>query len=359
MHLTESPLENGRKKYEMLTDEGLHASQVYLSVFPSRFARGYVDCACICGVGTKPEYRRGGLVRTALDAFFRDAGEHPEWAVSFLHPFSFPFYRQMGYEKISYHEAIEMPIGALDMFARFPDFAPFAPEMEKPLLECYRRFAAGRNMMFDRNDLSRFPLRDKNQLYVLLEGGEIHAYIVWRVEDRMVVNRMIGDRLVVDEYGFDSPDALKKLLGFIRMFDGQVLNVRFTDVYMTPEIDVTLRHYHSVEYKLYPDISAKILNLKTMLEMNEYPRAGGGFTIAEAGGESWRVDYEGGQAQVKPAKCGADITCDSPALARLLYGAEPMTAERLRYMPGVEIGGDTEDFLRAFPVRAGGVFEHF
>ena len=359
MRLVETPFENGRKLYEVVTDEGVHASQTGLSVFDSRFGRGYVECACICGVGTEPQFRRSGCVRTAFEAFFRDAREHPEWAVSFLHPFSFPYYRRMGYEKISYHKSMEMPIDKLDMFPRFSGFEPFAPEMEGELLSCYRRFAMGRSMMFDRKDMAMFPLRGKNKLYVLKENGQIHAYIVWRVEDRMVVNRMIGDRLVVDEYGFDSPEALYKLFGFIRMFDGQVLNVFFTDTAMAPEIDMNLRHYHSVEYRLYPDISAKILNLKTMLEMNEYPRSGGSFTLAEAGGTAWRVEYEDGCVRVKEAHGGADVTCDSPSLSRIIYGAEPMTSERLKYMPGVRIDGDPEDLLRAFPVRAGGVFEHF
>jgi len=357
--MTSAPWADLGVLYTTKSEEGEQASQVGLIMEQSRFGREYVGCVGVGAVSTKPQFRREGLVRKSLETFFEEAKEHPEWAVSLLHPFSFPYYRKFGYEKVSYHQTMEMPIQALDMFPRFANFVPVTPELEPALLALYDRFAQGRNMPFKRTNMKWFPKNPQNQLYVRMKDGVATAYISFRVEDHLLVNRMVGDRLVIDEYGFDSPEALQEILGFIRMFDGQMLRVKFTDTFLCPEVDMMLRHYHSIEYVRYPDISAKILNLKAMLEANDYPQKGGRFVLGTAAGEKWLVEYEAGQACVKPACCEADLVCDEPALARVLYGLDPLTAGNIRYMPGVDVRGNVEDLLRAFPTRICGMFEHF
>ena len=52
----------------------------------------------IGGVGTDPEYRRAGLVHTIFTEVEKASIEHG-CPLSFLHPFSFSFYRKKGYER--------------------------------------------------------------------------------------------------------------------------------------------------------------------------------------------------------------------------------------------------------------------
>ena len=96
------------------------------------------------------------------------------------------------------------------------------------------------------------------------------------------------------------------------------------------------------------------------------PESAGRFTLRvtdEYGVASgaWRVTYAHGQAQIErlPEDAACDLTMDVRPLAALMYGALTADADSIACLDGVTVNGSAEDFLRAFPKRPCGMFEHF
>ncbi|MBP1992955.1 GNAT family N-acetyltransferase [Paenibacillus eucommiae] len=70
----------------------------------------------ISGVATWPEYRRKGMVSQLLELSLRKMKEAGQ-SVSFLHPFSFSFYRKFGWEMFMDYVQYEIEAGQLPRFA--------------------------------------------------------------------------------------------------------------------------------------------------------------------------------------------------------------------------------------------------
>ena len=94
---------------ENTNDNGVCMSHMGFRTLDSVYCGKYLKTLTISGVATSPEYRRCGCVRQMLNKLFEMAPERG-WEVSFLHPFSFSYYRKFGYEKVADHKIIEFPI---------------------------------------------------------------------------------------------------------------------------------------------------------------------------------------------------------------------------------------------------------
>ena len=117
-------------------------------------------CGAVGGVGTEPEYRRGGLVR---EIFTEMAAECDRRAIplTILHPFSFAYYRAFGFERVADHRVLEFPITAMSFVPRYPDLIRCTGDTHNAeLAEVYNTFAAdGRHLLFKRSP-NHFPTAD-------------------------------------------------------------------------------------------------------------------------------------------------------------------------------------------------------
>jgi len=343
-------------------------SHMTVCTIQTRFAGSIVPGMFIGGVGTEPQHRRSGCVRRQFEHIFPMAEERG-WAVSLLHPFSFSYYRKFGYEKVSEHKILEFPMKALDFAPRQNGFVPAStPERLADAAKVYEAFAAaGRHLMFVRMDTGLFESKNGRKTYLRYNAqGEPIAYVIIGLEDYLYVNRMVSVNLHVYEYGYTSPEALWDILGFLRMFEGEMDTIKVHDYSMAPELDGILRHYTHTRYTAIPDIMAKVLDTEKLLLANAYPQRPGHFVLKVeddmprvAG--TFAVEYADGCAEVRriAADAPADITASAPALSQLLYAYQPYSAQTAAYLPGVKMGSSAEDFFRAFVPRPRGVFEHF
>ena len=374
MAITKRQVEAGpsieRERWEILDGAGEVVTGATLMTIDTRFCDQWVRTLQIGGVGTEPVYRRAGHVREIFGQIFREARERG-WVVSHLHPFSFAYYRQFGYERVCDHLIVEFPVEKLDFLLRSAAGFEKAKTEEQfgEAAAVYNAFSAGRMAMPRRINLARYPAGKPEDGTVYLHrgaDGRADAYLTLTVRKEFYVNHMRNGVLTVKEFAYTDPRELRALLGFLRMFEGEVDAVRFDNMAMAPEIDFTLRHYMHTTYQIVPDIMARVLDTETLLRANDYPREAGAFTLrvsdpcAVAAG-TWRVRYEDGEAAVERLRDDApcDIACDVTALPPLLYGACELNARMLGYMDGVRIDGDPGGFLRAFPQRPRGVFEHY
>ena len=365
--------EDGRLDVQAFAENGRRASWGGARVNTIHLNGARVKAALVYGVGTAPEYRRAGLVRAFLGRV-NDFAEENGCPVSLLHPFSFSFYRQFGYERVADHRVLEFPMSALDCVPRFADMI-FAGDGARnaDFARVYNEFAAGRNIMVERTAEEPWTARKGRKPYIWYDRpGHPAAFLVLEEEEHFNVNRMDGFCLNVHELGFTSPEALDRALGFLRMFEGQLERVKIMNCAMAPEVELALRHYAHTGITVIPDLMARVNDVGAVLSAVTYPALPGRFTVrvreAEDSGHRpdrtdgvWRVEYADGAARVErlPADAPADITCDIPAFTQLLFGWQSYGEAAARYMRGVVLHNPCPDFFRAFPNRPGGLFEHF
>ena len=332
------------------------------------------DGLAAVGIGTDPENRRLGLVRKMLEASSVIANEQ-NIPISILHPFSFAYYRKFGYERVSDTRILEFPMSALNFADRCSDFVRCTDESYIPDLDSvYNRFAKKRNLAFPRNGNFNYGISDeKKKVYVSYdENGLPDAYLTLSVEKYFYVNKMVSVNLNIHEFAFTSPKALDKLLGFMRMFEGELETVKIHECGLAPELERRLRHYHHTKITVIPDIMARINDVEAVLNLVEYPMGKGEFTVkvTEPEGTShmpqkttgiWNVRYENKRAVVTRLDDNSsyDLCADVPAFTQMVFGYECTGPETARYIPNTTLNNECEDFFRAFPNRPGGVFEHF
>ncbi|HPZ53077.1 MAG TPA: GNAT family N-acetyltransferase, partial [Clostridia bacterium] len=335
----------------------------------SVFAGKYIKAMTVGGVATEPEYRRKGFVRKMFQMAFNDAISKGACA-SFLHPFSFSYYRKFGYEKVADQLIVEFPMNKLSHIPRESNLHLLkGSDRLEDVISIYNEFALKRNIMFYRHNGRHFftnPDRFKGSTYIWYDkDGKPSSYISLSVENYYHVNHMRSINLNVYEMAFTSKESLLKLFGFMRMFEGENDTVKIHNYAMSPEIDLILRHYIHTTYKRYPDLMARILDVKTILESNTYPQGKGHFRVnitddLEYTKGVWEVEFENGVGVAKRVdKDKYDVSLSMPAFTQIVYGYDKYNADVLAYMDGVEIFNEKSDFFHVFPKRYNGLFEHF
>ncbi len=340
-------------RVKALAADGTVMSSGMFTVRNTRFGGQYVRMLAVGGLETLPQYRRQGLVRDILaegEAYGAERGA----IIAILHPFSFAFYRRFGYERVSDTVRVRFPLSALDFVPRYRDLTPLTAELLPAYLAYFDRFSKDRNLM---PKLSAGDV-DPAGLYVLSDGGSISGHV--QIENRKHfdgVNRMDPDGLYVKQLGFTDPAALARVLGFLRMFEGEQTEVILRDIGPTPEVNEFLRHYMHTSYELRPDIMAKVLDIPAVLAACAYEPGSGAFTI-RVGNAVYARSADGSVDRVDNAGA-ADIAVSLQALARLVFGADKYNVDNARYLPGVELTPHSDRALAAFRKQTSGWFEHF
>ncbi|MBO5077072.1 MAG: GNAT family N-acetyltransferase [Clostridia bacterium] len=357
--IRESVSDNTLRLKALRSDGAVMSSGVF-TVRDTRFGGQYVKMLAVGGLETAPQFRRQGLVRELLaegEAFGRERGA----IIAILHPFSFAFYRKFGYERVSDTVRVRFPLTALEFVPRYRELTPFTPELLPAYLDYYDRFSKDRNLMprLTADDI------DPAGLYVLRDGGNISGHVILEKRQHFDgVNRMSPDGLYVKQLGFLSPGALARVLGFLRMFEGEQLEVLLRDIGPTPEVGEFLKHYMHTSYDLRPDIMAKVLDVPAVLAACAYEASFAPFTL-RVNDETFAVSADtfaagaAGLVQRVDDPASADLTVAPQALSRLVFGADKYTVDTARYLPGVEITAASGNALAAFRKQINGWFEHF
>ena len=385
-------LERDEKLYKIRVDDqdGFQAGRCRGYVEDCSFNGTTIKAMFIGMVMTRPEYRRGGIARKTfemLDPVFAQTGA----LVSYLHPFSFPYYRAMGYERVSDHRVLEFAITDLDFVPRYPELKRLRlGDDMSPLDQVYNAFSRGRNVMQQRygsgsSDKRRivpeymqsgpylYDFSGGKQCYLSRDrDGQPDGYIIFH-EQMPLQDHYLKDGIFhVDEMCFVSPLALKKLLGFIRMHEGQHDRVRIANCGMAPEIERMLRRYKYTNITVLPDVAARVHDVGGLLAASTYPKEPGAFTVRVKDSEKspfrkdltegvWQVTYGDGVGRVTRLEEDApyDLCLHMPAFTQLVHGYENFGSQVAKYMDGVELVTDCEDFFRAFPNRPAGSFDLF
>lgn len=324
----------------------------HLIPFVTLWGDDEVPMGGIGGVAALPEVRRQGYTQRVLAGCLEEmrAGGVP---ISFVvTPFSYGFYRKMGWGYAFRHHSYRMPVRAGASlggqasgeaeFVRWPG-ERLAPEAVPDELESvYLSALRPRYQGIARRDGARW--RDR------LAGGATHAYL-WRGPDGpsgyAILSRR-DDLLRVRELVFSEPDALRGLLGLVANFDSQA---REALVELPPDValDAALPEQNELQVRIEPRGTVRIVDLPQALGARRWPRATNGVVdlevtdaIAPWQAGRWEIRVEGGRAEARrPARRGGH------------QGSAPAAAMDISVLSSLYAGGLTvRDAVRFGLARA-------
>lgn len=352
-------------------------------------------------VGTLPEARGTGgvsaLMRFSLDEFWRRKD-----ALAVLIPFSCSFYRKYGFEMVGRMLRQRVPIDQLAGFGcdlvaeRIWD-----EEQLEPVKQLWHDYAPSRDLSDLRDDPGAWAWRGNGEFGepdFMHPERQRYAYTLWdddphagayqqSTEVRELFGMMIDPEdfsqlwpqtptlqprayvlfsffhepdlpfvgeLQVDDLAYDSPEALRAVLGFLYRMRAKVSHVNFelADVdlaTLVPECD-------KVEQNVDSHVMARMLDVRTLLMRMPHPQDRGSYTIGVTDeylpyvSGAWRVEYEDGHAtSVLPYDYVADLEVDQTVGCQLILGRIAL-AEALG-RPGFELNGNEYTLSKVFVRR--------
>ena len=333
-------------------NEGKLVAGVEIFDFKTNFCGKPLGAVIASGVCSLPECRRMGGVREIFNKIAETAEEN-DWVLGFLHPFSIVYYEKFGYANLNRMFAINVPFANLSSIPRSTNVELFTGEQIDELCELHNKCALKENLMTFREDKKHFcttPLESAEYTYIRRnESGEADGYVCFKV------NR--PNDLVVEELFVLSPEALTDIVGFLRNYDGIVKNLVVRKQYQGSPFACLADRIDDVTYNHNGGAAGRIYNLKKLLECNEYPEAYGRFRLKciddiERNNGVFDVEYQGGKATVTFSPDGEyDIALTAAAAARLMLAGEGHNSFSAKFINGVEIKGNADDFFLAFPHR--------
>lgn len=368
-----NPEDNSWKQIRAaFADNGDMTACVFDVPFQANLNGQMVGMCGIGGVATLPEYRRQGYVRAIMGHILHAAYQRGD-VYSALYPFSFVYYRKFGYEvaETPYDVTIPMsqmahykPFGTAREFVAGDDLAPFKA--------VYRQFMAARNFACDREDAKTGrPLWDGwlNQKH---NSGKTREYVyLWRDEDEtpgayaFVRPKGQGDTAAFEvyDYAFVSPRALRGLLGFLRLLEGQAPNIQIR----LPE-DISPHTMFPEPYNLtvscHPRGMVRLVRVDRALATLAAPGLTGEMTIGvtddllPGNAGAWRVTFADGTAEAQKTDAAPEWTVPVSLLSQMVSGV--ISFEQAMYLHPFAMNTQRAAwFGQVFPKRKRLLIERF
>lgn len=215
----------------------------------------------IASVATWPEYRRQGLVAKLLIRGLEIMKQNGQ-TLSFLAPFSFPFYRKYGWEIHGEYKKYNVKVEQLPKVKGKGRMERITKENEG-IRSLYESFARGFNGTLKRNDSwwenRIFTNRSKGGVALYRdEPGEPKGYLYYHVwEKKMTIHEMV----------YLDHDCYLGLWEFIAQHDSMIKEVELEAHNRDPL--PLLVDDPTFEQKVVPYFMVRIVDVKTLLE--EYP----------------------------------------------------------------------------------------
>lgn len=173
-----------------------------LAVYPLQvriFSKTY-DMGGLTGVGTYPEYTNQGLMHKLLYQALEDMKKQGQ-SISFLYPYSIPYYRRKGWEIISDRITYEIHDSQLPKNKQVSGEIERVPVESEQVRKVYERFALQTHGALLRSDLlwNEYWLWDPDDMMAAIyynEDGQLDGYVLYRIADEVF---HIKDMIFVSE----------------------------------------------------------------------------------------------------------------------------------------------------------------
>lgn len=150
----------------------------------------------LTGVGTYPEYSNMGLMNKLMRQALADMRERKQ-SISYLYPYSFPFYRRKGWEIITDKMTFEIKDYQLPKARKVPGYVERLDTEHRDIRMVYRRFSHMRHAAMIRNDLAwdeywRWDLDDLTAAVYYDAAHKPQGYLLyWISKDVLHVKEMV------------------------------------------------------------------------------------------------------------------------------------------------------------------------
>jgi predicted acetyltransferase len=188
--------------------------------FDLRFGDRWIPCAGVAGVATLPSYRRQGVVKLLLTECLKIQHER-RIPMACLWPFSYPFYKRMGWEVTDFQTEMESPI------TRLPDSGDARAYKMLPLnqfgaaMAVHERWCESTNLSMRRsNKRWQYMLSQPNKVFRLFVHND--GYMIWDI-----ASGGSEQQLIVKEWGFTNRKALVDGLSLLSKMDSQFQSVKW------------------------------------------------------------------------------------------------------------------------------------
>lgn len=333
-------------------------AQIAVKDYKVTYCGKTVGCVGIAGVSTYPEYRREGCIRAIFNEVFRRCADRG-WDVSLLYPFSYRYYRKFGYELAFRHKTLSVPFSMLTHIERNNDAVLYNGEEDvlADLLGVYAAYAKDKNLCMVRTDGASYsadPIKSCRYTYLWKNGGTPASYATVTPD---------GETLRVTELVYTDAASLYGILGFLRLFDGQYKNVYFALLENDSPVDFLVGTDKGITASCADGAEGRVVNVKNVLMMNEYPRHGGSIRIRITGdviennNGVFTVSF-GDKTDVSFEKDGEwDVSTSINSFSRLVFGG--VARGKAAYLADTVIRNKEELLYEMFPERSMNLFERF
>ena len=235
-----------------------------VAVYPMKvriFNRTY-DMGGLTGVGTYPEYANQGLMHKLLDQALKNMQQNNQ-TISYLFPYSIPYYRRKGWEIISDKITFEINDYQLPKRKQVHGEVVRVDVESKEVREAYNRFAMQTHGALLRDDLAwnEYLLWDSDDLMAAVYYNENNipdGYVLYWIKEEVF---HIKDMIFVNE------EARSGLWNFISAHFSMITKV-VGNTY-TDEPLAFLLEDADIKESISPYFMARIVDLKQFIE--QYP----------------------------------------------------------------------------------------
>jgi predicted acetyltransferase len=188
--------------------------------FEMRFGDRWIPCAGIAGVACLPSHRRRGVVKQLLTECLKILNER-RVPIASLWPFSYPFYKKMGWEVTDFQTEIDTAISSLPANGDASSYKAVPLDSFAAAMPAHDRWSENMNLSLRRSAKRwQWMLERPNKLYSLFVHED--GYMLWDLDAGAR-----QQRLVVAEWGFSSQRAMVDGLALLSTMDSQFTSVNW------------------------------------------------------------------------------------------------------------------------------------
>ncbi|MFD1392958.1 enhanced intracellular survival protein Eis [Lacticaseibacillus jixianensis] len=234
-----------------------------LAIYPCRVnihGRLY-DMAGLTGVGTYPEYAGHGLMHDLVKIGLSHMRAHKQW-ISYLFPYSIPFYRKKGWEIMSDHLTFDVKDTQLPKVDNSLPGHVERLEIDDPdVIEIYNRFALHNHGAMIRNQLNwdeywRWEDEDERIAGVYYDDDDIpQGYVLYWIADEV---------FHIKEMVYNTQEARIGLWNFIAAHFSMVEHVK-GDIYKNEPLHFLLDD-GDIAQTIHPYFMARIVDVAEFLK---------------------------------------------------------------------------------------------
>ncbi|MFD0957778.1 GNAT family N-acetyltransferase [Paenibacillus chungangensis] len=211
-------LEEAADRWAIFANDHL-AAQVTVLDLQTYIAGKPFSMGGVANVATWPEYRRRGYVAKLLVHAIQEMKKRGQ-LLSFLSPFSFPFYRKFGWETYTEHKVYTIETKQLPPRSPYPGQMVREVDYES-LHTIYELYAAQYNGMLLRSEVwwkYRIPQRKSGSVVTYRDcDGKKQGYLIYEVNNRI---------MSVHELIYLKDEARRALWSFIAQHDSMIDHVQ-------------------------------------------------------------------------------------------------------------------------------------